>query len=130
MKYGVLILCVLLCSTACAQQRTTAGAKDPLNPQQIVNNYNTYGYIDGKRLDSIDAAFATFAPRTYDEVLFDYGQPARKVKEYALTDSTGIPLMFSNHSLSFLLNFFNYNKWTLYQTFGAADNTTHILKKE
>jgi PhnB protein len=77
----------------------------------VVHHFKTYGYVNGKRLDSLDAMFGEFRYRLFGGVTFDYGQNAQTKKQSTITDSTGTPLLFDESTMPFLLNFFYFNGW-------------------
>ncbi len=90
----------------------------------ILKTYKVHGYIDGVRLDSIDAGYAQF-DRFWQSEEFDYGQKA-KLKDMLITDKKGVPLIFPGHRnlYIFQLNFFHYNGWDV-----VPDSLTNLLKK-
>ena len=90
----------------------------------------TYGYIDGKRLDSIDAEYAQF-DLGISSVSFDYGQTWTRREDLYLKDNSGNDLFFANDgNLAFALNFFYYNGWQL-DHINNSDKSRHmyILKR-
>jgi hypothetical protein len=89
----------------------------------ILKTYKVHGYIDGVRLDSIDAGYAKFGTRMEWE-FFDYGQN-KKVKDRLITDKKGVPLIFPNYDYYiFKINFFHYNGWDV-----VPDSLINLLKK-
>jgi len=127
MKNGIVVFMLVLVCAAHAQDYQAKGVS--INIVPVANNYHTYGYIDGKRLDSIDAVYADFSLSTQNRVDFDYGQLVSRVKDYALTDAKGTPMQFPAHSYSFMLNFFYFNGWDFVQAYGDTSSRTYILKK-
>lgn len=95
----------------------------------VATNFKTYGYIAGKRLDSVDAIYATIDWRPQEQIRFDYGQQVTRIKEYAITGNDGVPMIFPNSSTAFLLNFFYYKGWELKEMSAAGGGTTIILRK-
>ena len=73
--------------------------------------FRVYGYINGRRLDSVEASYAVFNWYGTNQVMFDCGQQATKNKDYRITDYNGKPLTFHYPTWTFLLNFFHYNHW-------------------
>ena len=90
----------------------------------ILQTYKVHGYIDGVRLDSLEAGYAHF-DRIWESEVFDYGQKA-KLKDRLITDKKGVPLIFPRHRniYIFQLNFFHYNGWDV-----VPDSLTNLLKK-
>ncbi len=73
------------------------------NPPAIMNA-KTYGYLEGVRLDSVDAHYAQF--RILGESFsFDVGESST-MKTRTVTDKNGSPLVFPNNNVPFALNFF------------------------
>ena len=70
--------------------------------------YKTCGYIDGKRLDSIDAQYAEFSWRGHSW-LFDYGQIHDAWKDLRFTDNKGVALNFYDGDETSAFNFFYFN---------------------
>ena len=88
-----------------------------------LKTFKTHGYIDGIRLDSIDAGYAKFGKRM-EQVFFDYGQN-KKIKDMVITDKKGLPLIFPGFDYYlFKINFFYYNGWEL-----VPDSVINLLKK-
>ena len=81
------------------------------NQQAIyLKTFKVHGYVDGIRLDSIDAGYAKMG-RTGQSVFFEYGQNEKR-KDMIITDKEGLPLIFPGFSYYlFKLNFFHYNGW-------------------
>ncbi len=88
---------------------------------------NTYGYVDGIRLDSIDAAYAVFDVNVGNRVHFNFGQNLTDSKKFLVTDTKGKPLSFPINSAAFLFNFFHYNRWELVSSDGTD---AWVLKKQ
>lgn len=93
-----------------------------------VNNFKTYGYIDGKRFDSINAEYAGFSLRT-NNLLFDYGQFHDWGEDLKVTESNGTAIQFANLSFTFALNFLYYNEWQLEPNSGMNADGYYIMKK-
>jgi len=102
---------------------------NPTQGKEVVIDFKTYGYIGGKRLDSVDARFAEFNWRNLGEVAFDYGQSYEKRKELLITDNKGAPLEFQSFHIAFLLNFFYFNGWQPAKISIDAGQTQNILRK-
>lgn len=100
--------------------------------QTIVTTAETFGYINGIRLDSIDAAYAEFSPYKTDRLVFDYGQKRKKIKELVITDKEGIPLCFLPNVNAMYFNFFHFNGWLLDKAMSRSDGSvgTFILKRK
>jgi hypothetical protein len=92
-----------------------------------VVNTHTYGYIDGVRLDSVQAEYAGFRSRG-DKLIFDYGQPGPARAQF-VKDSTGRLLTFTRSNITFLLNFLYFNGWQLDESTDTLDPTLYILRK-
>ena len=90
-----------------------------------VTNSQTFGYVDGIRMDSINAEYAVFDWSTRRS-FFDYGQSITR-KKTRVTDEKGEPLMFATQSYSFILNFLYFNGWQFSQVGFGADR--FIVKK-
>jgi hypothetical protein len=89
----------------------------------------TFGYVNGMRLDSIDAAYGQIETR-WETIAFDYGQLGGR-KKMTVTDDKGAALTFARTSLTFLLNFFYFNGWELSQSYhdSSEKSEVFILKK-
>ncbi len=98
------------------------------NPQPTITGYNIYGYVNGIRLDSLPAIYATFGWRG-DSYTFDYGQVWTKRKGMMITDDKGSPLIVGNYNLPFAFNFFYYNGWELDKAYSVSNESDFILKK-
>ena len=90
-----------------------------------VTNSQTFGYVDGIRMDSLNAEYAVFDWSTRRS-FFDYGQSITR-KKTRVTDEKGEPLMFATQSYSFILNFLYFNGWQFSQVGFGADR--FIVKK-
>jgi hypothetical protein len=89
----------------------------------ILKTYKVHGYIDGVRLDSIDAGYAQFGERMEWEY-FDYSQD-RKIRDMLITDKKGVPLIFPRpNTYIFQINFLYYNGWDV-----VPDSVINLLKK-
>jgi hypothetical protein len=129
MKLQLLICTLFIAGFSYAQDYMENAKPDPSIVIPTATNFKTYGYIDGKRLDSVDVVFAEFNWRSQDYVAFDYGQQVSKVKQYAITNAKGVPMIFPSHSYAFLLNFFHFNGWEFVQAYGDNLGRVYILKK-
>jgi hypothetical protein len=88
-----------------------------------LKTFKTYGYINGVRLDSIDATYAQFGKKM-ESVYLDYGQDGKR-KDMVITDKNGLPLIFPRYDYYiFKVNFFSYNGWDL-----VPDPLINLLKK-
>jgi len=58
MKY-LLLVCILLIAGSSYAQDYMEKAKMPPSAVPAATTYKMYGYIDGKRLDSVEAVYAT-----------------------------------------------------------------------
>lgn len=83
-----------------------------------VEVYKTYGYVNGQRLDSIDAKYGQatitigmtiLAGNAIRRFVFEYGQTWKNEREARITDKEGRVLTF--HDTAGALNFFDYNGW-------------------
>ena len=74
--------------------------------------YETYGYVDGVRLDSLPSRYihvSVFGGTIH----VDYGQHA-SLREQRVNDKEGKKITFdrfATYGLGALLNFFDYNGW-------------------
>lgn len=98
--------------------------------QLAVINPKTYGYVNGMRLDSIDAQYGQIETRL-ETIAFDYGQLGGR-KKMTVTDAKGDALIFTRTSMPFLLNFFYFNGWQLADTYHDSSEKfeVFILKKK
>jgi hypothetical protein len=98
----------------------------------VVLDSKTWGYVNGIRLDSIDATYAEFRRHVGDGLYFDYGQKRNKRKELMLTDKNGKRLVFVPFTNSFFLNFFYANGWQMDKALTNSDGTadSFILVKK
>jgi hypothetical protein len=69
-----------------------------------LKDFKTYGYINGVRLDSIDAAYAQFGKKMESE-FFDYGQDGKR-KDMVITDKKGLPLILPDLIIIFSRSIF------------------------
>ncbi len=127
----LLILMFLLFVCTLFSQPVGRTAPGRANAASAPMSFNIYGYINGVRLDSLNASYATFNWRSNREmVMFDYGQDKVANTNLILTDLKGIPLVFALRSSSFVLNFFHYNHWEFVNTYLNNGDTWWILKKQ
>ena len=98
-----------------SQQKTTLAVITP----------KTFGYVNGIRLDSIDAEYGQIETR-WETIAFDYGQLGGK-KKMTVTDDKGAALTFARTSLTFLLNFFYFNGWELLQSYHDSTEKSEVL---
>lgn len=111
MKKNLLIFLLFLSAKVFSQNAVE-------NPAVAVTSYKTFGYADGKRLDSIDAQYAEFSWHGFSQTIgFNYGQSKDIRRGITITDSIGNPLEFETNSLTFRLNFFYFNGWKLTATY-------------
>ena len=113
----LLIFCFLWQSLPAFSQLETA--------PDAVTNFQTYGYVDGVRIDSLNAEYATFE-WGFDKLFFSYGQSETRKKK-TVTNEKGEPLIFPRQSLSFSLNFLYFNGWELAQAYFNQSYKTDIL---
>lgn len=94
-----------------------------------VPNFQTYGHVNGVRLDSVDAQYGQLETRA-ESIAFDYGQLGGR-KKMTVTDDKGAPLIFARTNITFLLNFFYFNGWELAQSYHDyyEKSEIFILKK-
>jgi hypothetical protein len=90
-----------------------------------VTNFQTYGYVDGVRLDSLNAEYATIE-WGFSKLFFNYGQSTTRKKK-TVTNEKGQPMMFAEQSLSFSLNFLYFNGWELEQAYYDPSDKTDML---
>ncbi len=90
-------------------QSVLAFSQNDPNIQKVTGS-NTYGYIGGIRLDSVQAEYAQFYWRLEKEIAFEYGQKWERNKELAITDINGKILQFERANTPIALNFFYFNK--------------------
>jgi hypothetical protein len=95
----------------------------------VVMNPKTYGYVNGVRLDSLDAVYGEFSRYSVGRIYFDFGQVWNKRKEMTVTDKNGKPLVFLTSTNSIFLNFFYFNGWQLDKAISVTDGSSLILKK-
>ena len=117
------ILCFcLFCHSLLSFSQTNSASPAITDPQ-------TFGYVDGIRIDSIGAEYATFEWGA-ERLFFDYGQSGTR-KKTTVTDKKGAPLMFAKHSISFTLNFLYFNGWELNQVYyNQTDKTDMLIMKK
>lgn len=116
MKKLFLFFCLFQTLSAFAQESTPAMA--------LLKTPNTFGYIGGVRLDSVDAHYAQFHKRI-NSIIFDYGQAGNN-KSKIITDAHGIPLVFAEYNFLFVVNFLYYNGWELAR---PCEESLYFLKK-
>jgi hypothetical protein len=90
-----------------------------------VINPKTYGYVNGIRLDSIDAQYGQIETR-WETIAFDYGQLGGR-KKLTVTDNNGSALIFARTSLTFLLNFFYFNGWELAHSYHDYSEKSEVF---
>jgi hypothetical protein len=97
--------------------------------QSAVRSFKTYGFVDGTRLDSIDAKYAEFEWRS-NLLIFNTGLYGDR-KRITVTDKNGTPLLFTDPRTSLALNFFYFNGWELDRVYQTELNKASqlILKK-
>ncbi len=121
----IILFCLILSATIVhAQEQTT------ITPLPTLLTYKTYGYVNGVRLDSIDAQYATFSWKNSNTLSFDFGQFVPSKKLMAVTDNKTVPLYFQTQDDMLVLNFLYYNGWELDQANAIAPNASnYVLKK-
>lgn len=90
----------------------------------VAINPQTFGCVDGVRIDSLKAEYATFQWGA-EKLFFHYGQSETR-KKTIVTNEKGEVLVFPRQSISFALNFLYFNGWELKQ---ASNMDVFILKK-
>ncbi len=130
MKACFTLLVVLMGFGAFAQREEDT--KDTLSNGNYVTVTitNVDGYINGTRIDLVDAIYARFIVRANGEVIFDYGQSSARFRNDVLTNKKGMPLVFLNTRIPFLLNFFHYNHWELAATPSTSAQPDWLLKRQ
>jgi hypothetical protein len=128
MKNFLLISLVLSFTSAFTQQNTSLYA-DTSGRLPAVFNYKTHGYINGIRLDSINAQYGEFGWKGIDGISFYYGQNVARSKDLFVKNSQNVPFIFPNRDRAFLLNFFYYNGWELASTTNPQSDGRFVLKK-
>ncbi|HWI92390.1 MAG TPA: hypothetical protein VNT20_14010 [Flavisolibacter sp.] len=128
MKNFILIFLVLSFTSAFTQQHSSVYT-DTSGMLPAVYNYKTHGYIDGIRLDSVNAQYAEFGWQGVDGVSFYYGQNPSKRKDLFVRNRQNIPLIFTNRDRAFLLNFFYYNGWELANITNPQSDGRFVLKR-
>lgn len=93
--------------------------------QPSITDSQTYGYVNGIRLDSINAEYAQFE-WGFQRLFLDYGQEESR-KKTTVTDLKGNPLFFARKSLAFTLNFLYYNGWQFSQAYYNYAGKTDIV---
>ena len=117
-----LIVIFILCQYTSVFAQTNSGQLSITDPQ-------TYGYVNGIRLDSLNAEYAQFE-WGFQKLFVDYGQEESR-KKTTVTDVKGNPLLFARQSVSFTLNFLYFNGWQFSQAYYSHSDKTDmvILKK-
>src|SRR4051794_2061967 len=105
MKKILLASCLLISMNLMAQNEFY-----DVPPKETFNafSFKTRGYINGNRLDSIDARFAV-VQLWRGGICFDYGQNWKKFKELSITNNVGQVLEFETNTFAAALNFLFYN---------------------
>src|SRR5215218_10300042 len=130
MKKLLPIFLVLQSSIAISQIENYYPREEVDSTNRIKRSYKLRGFIDGIRLDSLDARYATFF--TFRGALyFDYGQDWIRESSTILKDNKGTDLYFNKDTEGFFLNFFEYNGWEFVNSFSYPNSTKQyfILKK-
>ena len=89
MKTFLSIILSLLVVPAFSQQTTISHRADTSDMPPVISKFQTYGYIDGVRLDSIHTQYAEFFTKGIDGIGFNYGQNLQKRKDVFIKDNTG-----------------------------------------
>ena len=130
MKTFLSVILSLLVIPAFSQQTTISHTADTSDIPPVISKFQTYGYIDGVRLDSINTQYAEFFTKGIDGIGFNYGQNPQKRKDASIKDRQGVPLMFLDRSTAFMLNFFYYNGWELANSYNTYPNEVRIILKK
>ena len=130
MKTFLSIILSLLMVPAFSQQTIISHTADTSDKPPVISRFQTCGYIDGVRLDSINTQYAEFFTKGIDGIGFNYGQNPQKRKDVFIKDKHGSPLMFPDRSTAFLLNFFYYNGWELANSYTPSQNEVRIILKK
>ena len=98
------------------------------------DGFKTEGYLDGQRLDTIAAQYATIGWTGTGHVWLDYGQYRDGKKEMTVRDWEGSALLFEGNNMPFVLNFLYHNGWEVQQIVsnvgsGIANRDTYLLRK-
>ncbi len=131
MKLIFSVLILFSVSSFAQKKESTALILD--GNKQVVKTAKTYGYIDGVRMDSIDARYAEFSHRLLRSgLIFAYGQSEENRKKMLITDRDGKHLAFVPDNISMLLNFFDFNGWELAHVYNSKEGgvDTFILKRK
>ena len=108
--------------------QTVSGFSQSQTPSSpAVISSKTLGYVNGIRLDSVDAEYGQFR-WGFETLFFEFGQLGGR-KKTMVTNSNGTPLTFSNQNTPFILNFFYFNGWQLAQPYYDEKTVYFILKK-
>ena len=129
MKLYFTLIAVLSAITAFSQQNGEEKDTMANGNYTKVTQPMTNAYINGTRIDLLDAVYARFISRANGEVIFDYGQSTTKFRNDILTDKKGLPLVFLNTRIPFLLNFFHNNHWDLAVAPSFTEQTDWYLKR-
>ena len=96
--------------------------------QPSITDPQSYGYVNGIRLDSLNAEYAQFEWGVH-RLFLDYGQEESR-KKTMVTDVKGNPLLFARQSVSFGLNFLYFNGWQFVQAYyNQGDKTDMVILK-
>lgn len=129
MKNFTLIFFAFSFVSAFGQETSVSLYADTSGMLPVVFDYKTHGYINGIRLDSVNAQYAEFGWKGIDGISFYYGQNYSKRKELFVSNKQNVPFIFLNRGRAFLLNFFYYNGWELANTSNPQSDGTFMLKK-
>lgn len=129
MKIFLLLVLVFSFATAFGQRTTVSSTTDTSEMLPVVLDYKTHGYVNGIRLDSIETQYAEFTWKGGDGVSFHYGQISPKRKDLFVKNERNVPLVFLNRDRVFLLNFFYYNGWELFNITNPQNDGRYMLKK-
>lgn len=113
-----LLFIVFLCQGATVFSQGMTG-------QPAVTDAHTFGYVDGIRMDSLNAEYAQFEWR-FEKLLFNYGESSSR-KRTTVTDEKGNPFVFGRQSISFTLNFLYFNGWQFAQPYYNYEDKTDIF---
>lgn len=125
------LLPILLFFSFPAFAQTSQSTQEDLSDFTLVVSPKTYGYVNGIRLDSLDAIYGEFSRYSGESLYFDYGQKREKRKEMIITDKKGKRLVFVPYTNSIFLNFFYFNSWQLDKALDVSEGSvgSFIMKK-
>ena len=128
-----LLLPVLLSFCFPAFSQSAQNTQQNLADFTVVTDPKTYGYVNGIRLDSLEAVYGEFSKYRGEGLYFDYGQKRDKRKDMVVTDKNGKPLVFVPYTTAIFLNFFYFNGWRLDTALSVSDGSVSsfiMMKKQ